>query len=224
MTRRAFVLGAGVAGLSAAFGLADRGFEVTLLESRGWLGGRAFAFVDRKSGRRLDNGPHVMLGCYRAMRALARRLGTEHLFQQDRSLAMAYRREGGEVTHLKLPALPVPLAMPIGLLRLRLGFGAKLRALLGMGSVLLGARSEWTIEDWVRRRWQHGDPAELDELCERVAKIDAAVPLVLQPVTPFGPVKESPSAERLLALVARLSRRLSQVRLIPQTHKAMGAP
>jgi pyruvate-formate lyase-activating enzyme len=68
------------------------------------------------------------------------------------------------------------------------------------------------------------EDTELDELCARMAKIDATVPLVLQPVTPFGPVKESPSAERLLALLARLSRRLPQVRLIPQTHKAVGAP
>ena len=70
--RHAYVLGGGVAGLAAAFGLADRGFAVELIESRRQLGGRAFASHDANSGQRLDNGFHAMLGCYRGMRALLR--------------------------------------------------------------------------------------------------------------------------------------------------------
>jgi len=64
--------------------------------------------------------------------------------------------------------------------------------------------------------------AELDEMAERVARVDSATPVILQPVTPFGPVKHTPSAERLLALVARLSSRLADVRLIPQAHRSLG--
>jgi pyruvate-formate lyase-activating enzyme len=65
---------------------------------------------------------------------------------------------------------------------------------------------------------------ELDELAARIAGVDPAIPLVLQPVTPFGGVKERPSPERLLALVARLSRSLADVRLVPQTHKLLAVP
>jgi organic radical activating enzyme len=65
---------------------------------------------------------------------------------------------------------------------------------------------------------------ELDEMARRIAGVDPGVLLVVQPVTPTGPVRAAPSAERLLALVARLSRRLERVRLIPQTHKLLGAP
>lgn len=155
---RAFVLGGGVAGLTAAFGLRDAGFAVTLLESRGWLGGRAFASPDRRSGRVLDNGPHVMLGCYTAMRALLRRLGTEHGFQQDRRLAMSYRHDGGAVARLSLSGLPVPLAMPWALFRLPVPFGARVRAFAGMASSLLGAPAAWTLGDWFARRRQQGVP------------------------------------------------------------------
>ncbi|MCR9244216.1 MAG: FAD-dependent oxidoreductase [bacterium] len=174
MKRQAFVLGGGVAGMTAAFGLADRGFAVTLLESRQWLGGRAFAFVDRQSGRRLDNGPHVMLGCYRATRTLVERLGTSELFQQDRRLTMMYRREGGDRTELRLPALPVPLAMPIGLFGLKLGFGARLRALFGMATALLGAPASWTVADWVQRRGQRGEPATVlfEPLCRAIMNVE----------------------------------------------------
>lgn len=155
---RAFVLGGGVAGLSAAFGLCDRGHRVTLLESRGWLGGRAFSSPDRETGQRLDNGPHVMLGCYRATRALLRRLGTEDGFQQDRALALSYRSRGGAVVRLALANLPVPLAMPWALLRLRLPLGARLRALWGMASSLARAGSDASLADWLRRRGQLGAP------------------------------------------------------------------
>jgi squalene-associated FAD-dependent desaturase len=156
--RRAFVLGGGVAGLVAAFGLADRGFHVQLLESRPWCGGRAFSFVDKENGRRLDNGPHAMLGCYRAMRALLRRLDTERLFVGDRTLRMAYRTADGRTDRLLLGSLPVPLAMPAALFGLRVPFGARLRALWGMASVTLGAPATATFGDWLRRRRQHGAP------------------------------------------------------------------
>lgn len=156
--RRAFVLGGGVAGLTAAFGLRDAGFAVTLLESRGWLGGRAFSSPEKGGARLLDNGPHVMLGCYTGMRALLRRLGTEGGFQQDQQLAMAYRHDGGRVLQLALSRWPVPLAMPWALLRLQVPFGARVRAFLGMASSLLRAPATWTLADWFARRRQHGVP------------------------------------------------------------------
>ena len=65
-----------------------------------------------------------------------------------------------------------------------------------------------------------------DEIDEAVSRLEASAPeatLVLQPVTPFGSVREAPSAERLLALCARISSRIAKVRVIPQTHKLYGA-
>ena len=63
---------------------------------------------------------------------------------------------------------------------------------------------------------------ELDALAHHLAAIDPRVPLVVQPVTPRGPVKESPSAARLLGWQARLERVLADVRVIPQTHPGLG--
>jgi 7-carboxy-7-deazaguanine synthase len=65
---------------------------------------------------------------------------------------------------------------------------------------------------------------ELEEMAERIAAVDARVPLVVQPVTPCGPVREAPGSARLLGIVAGLSRRLADVRLVPQTHRATGVP
>jgi len=70
-------------------------------------------------------------------------------------------------------------------------------------------------------------PASSDaEIDAAVSRIEASAPeatLILQPVTPFGVVREAPSAERMLALCVRISRRLANVRVIPQTHKLYGA-
>lgn len=159
--RRAFVIGGGVAGLSAAFGLADRGYEVTLLESRKQCGGRAFSSEEQVTRRRLDNGYHVMLGCYQGMRDLLRRLGTESGFQQDGCLSMAYRFGPNRRASLRLLPLPVPVAMPLALLRLGIGLGSRLRAFWGMASVMFGAPSHWTFADWLRRRRQLGEPDEV---------------------------------------------------------------
>jgi len=65
---------------------------------------------------------------------------------------------------------------------------------------------------------------EVIEACERIARIAPDTLVVLQPVTPFGPVRERPSARRMLALAARARLALAAVRVIPQTHPVYGAP
>jgi len=60
-------------------------------------------------------------------------------------------------------------------------------------------------------------------VCAGIAGVDRAVPLIVQPVTPAGAVRESVPASDLLALVAKLERKLDDVRLIPQTHPVLGA-
>jgi organic radical activating enzyme len=67
------------------------------------------------------------------------------------------------------------------------------------------------------------EDAEIDEMTRRIAQVAPDVPLIVQSVTPCGGVREAPSAERLLALVARIERTLTDVRLIPQTHRVYGA-
>ena len=172
--RRVFVLGGGVAGLAAAFGLARRSLAVHVLESRGWLGGRAFSSPDKERGEALDNGPHVMLGCYRAMRDLLRELGTEGEFQQDRSLTLAYRTAGAVTMRLSLSRLPVPLAMPWALLRLPVPFADRMRAFRGMLATLRRAPAEWTLGDWLRRRGQAGMPDEMlwRPLCRAIMNVE----------------------------------------------------
>ena len=62
--RDVVVIGGGFAGLSAAVALSNRGFRVAVLESKPALGGRAYSFADSETGDFVDNGQHVLMGCY----------------------------------------------------------------------------------------------------------------------------------------------------------------
>ena len=64
--------------------------------------------------------------------------------------------------------------------------------------------------------------AEFDAMLERIADCSRDLPLVIQPVTPKGGVDARPGADRCLALLARAEARLTDVRVIPQTHPIYG--
>jgi organic radical activating enzyme len=66
------------------------------------------------------------------------------------------------------------------------------------------------------------EDAEISEALAGVARAAPDATLVLQPVTPHGPVRERPSAARMLELAARAEALLRDVRVIPQTHPIYG--
>lgn len=58
---RVHVIGAGLAGLSAAVALTQAGRQVTLYESGPAAGGRCRSYFDKALGARIDNGNHLLL-------------------------------------------------------------------------------------------------------------------------------------------------------------------
>ncbi|MBV8534647.1 MAG: FAD-dependent oxidoreductase [Alphaproteobacteria bacterium] len=60
--KRVHVVGAGLAGLSTALRLAERGVAVALYEAAPQAGGRCRSFYDERVDRVIDNGNHLMLG------------------------------------------------------------------------------------------------------------------------------------------------------------------
>lgn len=66
MSARVHVVGAGLAGLSAAVALAQAGRQVVLYESGPVAGGRCRSYFDRELGARIDNGNHLLLSGNRA--------------------------------------------------------------------------------------------------------------------------------------------------------------
>lgn len=76
---RAVVIGGGIAGLSAATGLAERGIAVDLVEREDYLGGRVGGWTEREGGAELamNRGFHAFFRQYYNLRALLRRVDPE---------------------------------------------------------------------------------------------------------------------------------------------------
>lgn len=113
----AIVVGGGWAGVAAAVALADRGARVLLLEARRLWGGRATSWPDPKWDEPVDNGQHVLLGCYARSRALLARLNTAHLVRFQEGLDVTFREMGGRTSRLGAAGRLGRLGLVLGLAR-----------------------------------------------------------------------------------------------------------
>ena len=110
------VVGGGFSGLSAAALLSGRGRRVLVADARAQLGGRATAFRDRETGELVDNGQHVLFGCYRATFEFLDRIGASDRVRVQPSLAVPYIDRAGRRSVLRCPGLPSPFHLLAGVL------------------------------------------------------------------------------------------------------------
>ena len=107
--RRAHVVGAGLAGLSAAIALVRAGYEVRLSEAAAHAGGRCRSYHDPRLGLTIDNGNHLVLSGNRAVADYLQTIGAgAHLAGPDEArFDFADLRDGRRWTiHLNNGPLP----------------------------------------------------------------------------------------------------------------------
>jgi zeta-carotene desaturase len=163
------VIGAGFAGLAAATLLAERGARVLVLEARPALGGRATAFTDPATGERVDNGQHVLLGCYRETFRFLERIGaTGHVQVQDRLTVDMIDRDG-RASRLACPPLPPPLNLLAGLMTWSaLSWRDRIAALrMSRAASHKGLPHMETVREWLVRH--HQTPRLVEMLWEPLA-------------------------------------------------------
>jgi len=66
------------------------------------------------------------------------------------------------------------------------------------------------------------DMSDVDEAVNVVAECAPDIPLIIQPLTPMGSAKNPPTPAQLLEWHRRLTQKIADVRVIPQTHKSVG--
>jgi hydroxysqualene dehydroxylase len=168
------VVGAGFAGLSAATALAASGARTLVLEARAAAGGRASAFVDPATGERVDNGQHLMLGCYHETLAFLARIGASDRVSRQSNLEVPFIDPAGRQSLLSCPPLPSPLHLLAGvmewdalglrdrlsILRLVVPVRRAQRALRGESGSMAASDAE-TVAGWLVR---HGQTRRLRDM------------------------------------------------------------
>lgn len=116
------ILGAGISGMSSAMHCIKHGKKPLLIESTGNIGGRARSFEDRISGDVIDNGQHVMMGCYASFFALIQEIGMMNKMHKQECLTIPFHFPNGEKDILiakGMAGINGPIGMALGMLRLK---------------------------------------------------------------------------------------------------------
>jgi len=107
---RVYIIGAGLAGLSAAVELAAGGREVMVYEAADQAGGRCRSYDDAKLGLRIDNGNHLLLSANQAALSYLERIGArDSLVGPARARFAFFDLAGGRRWELSPGRGPVPL-------------------------------------------------------------------------------------------------------------------
>ena len=111
--KKIIVIGAGIAGLSAAASLASKNLCPVLFESSAKIGGRCYSFTDKTTGEIIDNGQHLMMGAYKSFLTLTDIIGTREMMRSIYPMSIRFHNIKGESGRLDtsyFPGLPGMLA------------------------------------------------------------------------------------------------------------------
>lgn len=185
---RVVIIGAGLAGLSAAKYLSDAGHLPTVLEARDVLGGKVLhtpthfslsqvaAWKD-EDGDWYETGLHIFFGAYPNMMHLFKELEIEDRLQwKEHSMIFAMPDAPGEFSRFDFPNLPAPWNGLIAILRNnrmltwseKVQFGWGLLPAIVLGQKYCEEQDNISVSDWMR---QQGVPQRVtDEICISMSK------------------------------------------------------
>lgn len=119
MQKKVIVIGGGIAGLTAAAYLTKNNFKVTLLEASPKLGGRVYSLIDKETNSIIDNGQHILMGCYNFTLQFLAIIGATENFYFQKQLEVNFVKEGFQLSELKSARLIYPFNLIFGLLNFK---------------------------------------------------------------------------------------------------------
>lgn len=160
MNKKAIVIGGGFAGLSASAILASSGYSVILVEQRRYLGGRAYSFRDKNTTLELDNGQHLLMGCYENTFRFLKTIGTMDRLYTQGNLHVDFFDTSGHHYRFDCLPLPTPFHAASGILRFNaLNLSERFKMLRVAREVLSGdfaglpvdPSKDYTVSEWLTK-------------------------------------------------------------------------
>ena len=149
------IFGAGVAGLSAAIELVDRGHSVEIYEKRKILGGKVSVWKD-SDGDSIESGLHIVFGGYEQLQKYLKRVGAEDNYHWKEH-ALIYAESDGRQSYFKKAKLPSPWAEMVGGLQTDfLTMWDKISLIKGLFPAIIGneeyfrSQDHMTYSEWHR--------------------------------------------------------------------------
>ncbi len=151
--KRVVIIGGGLSGLAAAVVLAQEGFQITLIEKKPFLGGRASSYpVPGSEDSYVDNCQHVLLKSCTNLIDFYKRLGTDH--QITYSDKVLFFDENARPAMLHGSILPVPFHLLPSLLRFHpLGLKSKLRIAFAFFHMMLAGKNLAALDSMTMLEW-----------------------------------------------------------------------
>lgn len=115
--KKTLIIGGGLAGLSAAVDLLEKGYQVDIYETTRNLGGRARSFYYPEQDQLVDNGQHLLMGCYDCTIDFLKKIDALENFNFQKQLQTNFVDSTGKVHSLKAVSGIYPLNLLIAVLR-----------------------------------------------------------------------------------------------------------
>lgn len=115
--KKCIVIGGGFAGLTAAAYLVKYGYRVELIEASPKLGGRAYSFHHKEANKIVDNGQHIMMGCYSETLKFLELINALERVDIQKQLQVKFLKPGFKLYELNSTTLFYPFNLLLAILK-----------------------------------------------------------------------------------------------------------
>ncbi len=136
MQKEVSVIGGGIAGLSAAVFLAEKGFKVKLFEASPKFGGRTYSFFDKTIEAEIDNGQHLLASWYKDTFDYLKLIGSLSKLTFQKKLRVKFVDKQAAEYLFECPNLPPPFHLLAGIVKFKALRYSDKRALIRLVKLL----------------------------------------------------------------------------------------
>jgi hydroxysqualene dehydroxylase len=139
----------------------SKNIKVDLFEASPKLGGRAYSFLAKDGNTIIDNGQHILMGCYNETLRFMKIIGAQENLIYQPSLEINFLKENFEIIKLKSASFPYPFNLMLGILNYgAVSFVQRLKVLQFFIKLFTYSEQELiklNVSEWLLKEKQNGD-------------------------------------------------------------------